>query len=243
MPVSKPGAVPATTVPPDQAAGLRRQAQSRRAIHIQCYAASPELARDVSGALYRLGRTTLLIDTQNRLFSDVPARSLFNWQQQCARGSLHLLPQLFGDGWIAPGVAADEPALQQVASRYDQIVFDLDPARPDARIMPGTRCWSVLWVQSDEPSIRHAYALLKTLSHKVPDLSAGLLGDAAACDRVCAACVQFLDPAFAARVYNTAQEVDAIAALAVRMAGAETGPDDARYKIGNTVNMASKHGG
>ena len=76
-----------------------------------------------------------------------------------------------------------------------------------------------------------AYALLKTLSHLEGRVSIGLLGDAVACDQLQAACRSFLDPEFNQAVYSVAHEVDAFAALAVRMAGEETGLT-ARYKTG-----------
>jgi hypothetical protein len=72
-------------------------------------------------------------------------------------------------------------------------------------------------------------------------ISVALLGNAAACDQLLAACGRFLDPAFIRTVYSVAHEDDAFAALAVRMAHEETGLT-ARYKAENTECMALKHG-
>ncbi len=148
----------------------------------------------------------------------------------------------YGDGWYAPGIRGDEPALMAVARGYDCVVFD---ARPDAPVwapLPGAAQAIVLEVNATNASSLQNYALLKTLAHSGVSFSVGLLGDAAACDHLQAACKRFLDPAFGRAVYSVAREDDAFAALAVRMAPEET-RSTARYKTENTESMALRHGG
>jgi hypothetical protein len=120
-------------------------------------------------------------------------------------------------------------------------VFDACPNAPDWTPLPGASRFVILEVNALPASILQGYALLKTLAHSGASISVGLLGDAAACDHLQAACGRFLDPAFTRAVYSVAHEDDAFAALAVIMAHERTGLT-ARYKAENTESMALKHG-
>lgn len=148
----------------------------------------------------------------------------------------------YGDGWYAPGIRGDEPALMTVARGYDCVVLDARPDVSDWMPLPGTPHAVVLEVSATNASSVQGYTLLKTLAHSGASFSVGLLGDAAACDHLQAACESFLDPVFSRAVYSVAREDDAFAALAVRMAHEETCLT-ARYKTENIESMALKHGG
>ena len=227
---------------PDQAAGLRRRRAQQPPPCIHCFFDAAESAVRLAQALHRRGLSSLLIDACGRVFSDSPTRSLFGWKQQLERGQLHRLPMPYGDGWYAPGIRGDEPALMAVARGYDCVVFDARPGAPDWTPPPGAAQAVFLEVNATNASSLQGYALLKTLAHSGVSFSVGLLGDAAACDHLQAACKRFLDPAFSRAVYSVAREDDAFAALAVRMAPEETRLT-ARYKTENTESMALKHGG
>ena len=227
---------------PDQAAGLRRRRARQPPPCIHCFFDAAGSSARLAQALRRRGLYSLLIDARGRIFSDYPTRSLFDWKQQLERGQPHRLPMPYGDGWYAPGIRGDEPALMAVARDYDCIVFDARPDAPDWAAPPGAAQAVVLEVNATNASSLQGYALLKTLAHSGVSFSVGLLGDAAACEHLQAACKKFLDPAFGRAVYSVAREDDAFAALAVRMAHEETRPT-ARYKTENTESMALKHGG
>lgn len=216
-------------MPADQAAGLRRRSawQPVRCIHGFFDSAGSTIR--LAQALHRLGRVSLLVDMQGRLFADSPARSLFGWRQQLARGQLHTLPLPCGEGWHAPGMRADEPALLNLASGYDQVVFDDRICEAGVVLMPGAAPAVAIEVRRD--SMQRGYALLKTLSQAGGSFGIGLLGDPDACDRVRAACSHFLEQRFAQAVYSVAHEDDAFAALAIRMADEETRLTT-RYKTG-----------
>lgn len=228
-------------MPADQAAGLRRRRAQQPPRCIQCFFDSAESTLRLAQALHRRGWTSLLIDACGRVFSDAPTRSLFDWKQQLERGQLHRLPMPYGDGWYAPGIQGDEPALMAIARGYDCLVFDARLNATDWAPLPGAAQAIILEVNAMPASTLQGYALLKTLAHSGVPFSVGLLGDAAACDQLQAACKQFLDPAFTRAVYGVAHEDDAFTALAVRMAYEETGLT-ARYKAENTENMALNHG-
>ncbi len=148
-------------------------------------------------------------------------RSLFDWRQQLARG--HLQPQAMphGDTWHAPGVRPDEPALRHAAEAYDFVLFDADDDAPDLCLMPGAAHALVMALQPTQASMQRAYGRMKTLAHAGVAADVGLLGDAASCDRVRMACSHFLQPGFVRAIFSAAGEVDAIAALASRMAAEE----------------------
>ncbi|MDZ7596402.1 MAG: hypothetical protein U0932_17310 [Thiobacillus sp.] len=215
-------------MPADQAAGLRRRRAQQPPHCIHCFFDAAESTPRLAQALHRRGWTSLLIDACGRVFADAP-RSLFGWAQQLERGQLHTLPMPYGEGWYAPGIRGDEPALMAAARGHDCVVFDVRPNAPDWTPLPGAARFVILEVNATHASTLQGYALLKTLAHSAASISIGLLGDAAACDHLLAACGRFLDPAFTRTVYSVAHEDDAFAALAVRMAHEETGLT-ARYK-------------
>ena len=167
------------------------------------------------------------------MFADFPARSLFDWKQQLQRGQLRSLPQSYGDGWHAPGVRADEPALLGVARGYDQVVFDVESSGADWALMPGAADAVIVEVQPAAESKLRAYALLKTLSQAKDGLSVGLLGDTAACDQLVAASSHFLERQFAQAIFSVAHEDDAFSMLAARMGHGEASLL-ARYKTEST---------
>ncbi len=154
-----------------------------------------------------------------RLFSHSSTRSLFDCRQQLQRAELYTLPQRYGDGWYAPGMQGDESGLIDAANKHDYVIFDAGPIRTAPALMPGARHTMIIEVQPTHESRLHTYALLKTLSHAdtCPDIA--LLGEPASCDQVLAACGRFLEPAFTQAIYSAAHEVDAIAALAIRIVG------------------------
>jgi len=220
-------------MPADQAEGLRRRSALQRLRRIDCFFDTPASTVRLAHALHRRGWTSLLVDTRGRVFADSPTRSLFDWRQQIARGQLHTLPMPFGDGWHAPGMQGDEPALRTLAQGYDCLLLDAGPDASEWTPLPGVARALVLEVDASQASMLQGYALLKTLSRRGGHTSVGLLGDAGACARLQAACGEFLDPLFCRGLYSVAGEGDAFAALAVRMAAEETGLT-ARYKTGNT---------
>jgi len=217
----------------DQAAGLRRRSAQHPPGCTYCFFDSAESTVKLAHALHQCGATSLLVDTCGRVFADSPTRSLFDWTQQLQRGQLRTLPQLYGDGWHAPGVRADEPALLGVARGYDQVVFDVGSNGADLALMPGAAHAVIVEVQPTDESMQRAYILLKTLSHAEGVLSVGLLGDTTACDHVLAACKHFLERRFAQAICSVAHEDDAFSVLAARMANGETSLL-ARYKTEST---------
>lgn len=203
----------------DQAAGLRRRRAEQPLRCSHCVFDAADSTRQLAQALQRRGQTVLLVDACGRMFAGAAPRSLFGWKQQLDRGALHTLALACGDGWYAPGVQADHPALRRVVERYDHVLFDTRPDR--LGLMPGATHAVALEVGAAQESMLHAYALLKTLSRLDGGVRVGLLGDPADCARVRAACGHFLDPRFDRSLYSVAHGNDAFAALAVRMAGEE----------------------
>ncbi len=207
----------------DQAEGLRRRAARRPLRAIHCFFDSPRSTQRLAAALQRQGRRVLLVDAGGRVFAESSARSLFDWRAQVERGCLHTLPLPHGDGWHAPGLQADAPALARLALEYDCLLIDAAPDTAAWRPLPGAAQVIVLEVSAGGTALMERYAFLKTVSALGTPAGVGLLGDAATCARLLAACRQFLEPAFAACVYSVSAELDAFAALAVRMASEETG--------------------
>lgn len=207
----------------DQAAGLRRRGAHQPVRCIQCFFDSAESTARLASALHQRGWALLLVDTRGEAFADLHARSLFDWRQQIVRGQLHTLPMAYGDGWHAPGIQGDEPALTTIAQHYDGILFNVSPKMSDWAPMPGADQTFIIEVSATRESTLHGYALLKTLFHLKSRVSVWLLGDAVACHHLQRACKQFLDPSFSEAIYRVEQGVDAFAMLAVRMTGEETG--------------------
>ena len=205
----------------DQAAGLRRRSELHPLRCIHCYSDSAASSAGLVHALHRLGQVSLLIDMHGRILTGSSARSLFDWRQQLARGRLHLQPTPYGDAWYAPGVSADEPDLRHAAQAYDFVLFDAAPDASSLFLMPDAAHYLIMEVQPTHASMQYAYARLKTLSHAGVAADVGLLGDAAACDRVRTACRHFVESGVDQAVYSAAREDDAFAALAVRMAAEE----------------------
>lgn len=210
-------------MPVDQAAGLRRRSAAQPLCCIHGIFYSPDSTLRLAQALHRIGWTSLLIDGSGRVFAGSPSRSLFDWRQQLARQQLHTQTMSCGDGWHAPGLKADEPALRAIALRYDCLLFDVSPGTPDWLPLPDSVQTLVLEVNATHASMLQAYALLKTLARRESPIGISLLGDAAACDHLQAACQAFLGSEFSRTVNSVAHADDAFAALAVRMSGEETG--------------------
>ena len=220
-------------VPADQAAGLRRRNDRNRVRCIHCFFDSAASAVRLAHALHLRGRVALMVDTRGRILADSTTRSLFDWRQQVLRGQLQFQPMPYGDAWHAPGVRADEPALQRVAQSYDVVLFDAEPGSNELVLMPDAAHAVIMEVQPTHQSMLRAYARLKTLSRAGSAFGMVLLGDAAACNQVRAACGHFLGGGFEQAVYSAANEDDAFAALAVRMAG-EGASRMARYNTGKS---------
>ena len=226
---------------PDQAAGLRRRRAQLPPPCIHCFFDAAESVARLAQALHQRGLSSLLIDACGRVFSDTPTRSLFDWNHDLYHVHLHSRPMPYVYVGYVPGIQGDKPALMTIAQGYDCVVFDASLNAPDWAPLPGAAQVIFLEVSAVHAALQ-GYALLKTLSHTRMPFSVGLLGDAAACEHLQAACKSFLDPVFSRAVYSVAREDDAFAALAVRMAHEETRLT-ARYKTENTESMALKHGG
>ncbi len=215
-------------MPIDQAAGLRRRNAGRAPFCIHCVSDSAATALRLAQALQGRGHRPLLVDARDRLFAGTATQALFDWTQQLARGRLFVLPLDEIAAWHAPGVAPDAPGLLQAAREHDVLVFDSSPAQA-ATVPPGVPGFGLLAVRQDSLDI--VYAVLKTRAQSGA-AAAILFGDAQACERVRTACARFLDATVAAAVTSIPDEDDAIAALAVRMAGEEQGCHP-QYKTGN----------
>ncbi len=209
-------------MPADQAAGLRRHGARQPLRCISCFSDSVGFGVRLAHALHELGRVSLLVDTQGRVFAESSPRSLFDWAHQIERRQLHTLPQAYGEGWYAPGVRADDPAVYGMANGYGHVIFDAGWGG-DLALPPDSAHTVVMEVHSAGESMRHAYAVLKTLARSGRAVSVGMLGDPAACDRVRAAACRFLERRFAEAIFSAAHADDAFAALAVRMVSEETG--------------------
>ena len=209
-------------MPADQAAGLRRRNTQQPVRCIHCFFDAAASSTRLTHALHQLGQVCLLVDMCGRLFADSSTRSLFDWKQQLERRQLNMLPQVYGDGWYAPGLRVDAPNLHSAVQGYDGVVFDAGLIGIEQVFLPGTLNNVVIEVHPTGDSMQRAYSMLKTLSHTGNSLSIGLLGDAATCDHVQAACGHFLEQPFVQTIYSVAHEDDAFAALAVRMADEET---------------------
>ena len=209
-------------MPADQAAGLRRRSARQPLRCIYCFSDSADSSVRLAHALHRIGRIPLLVDTQGRLFAASPTRSLFDWRHQLERRQLRTLPQTYGEGWYAPGVRGDEAAFVGLVSGYDYVMFDSGWGCAEFSLLPGAAHTVVMEVCRTDESMLHAYAVLKTLACFEGAFSVYLLGDRVACDHVQAAGCHFLEQGFASSICSAANEDDAFATLAVRMAGEET---------------------
>ncbi|MDO9007648.1 MAG: hypothetical protein Q7U80_05440 [Thiobacillus sp.] len=216
----------------DQAAGLRRRS-ARVPICTYCFFDTAQWMGRLAISLHHAGKTSLLIDRQGRLFGAAQTRSLFSWKQQLERGELHTLPLNPGEGWHAPGVRADDPALPDVARAYDHLLFDEKSDGAALILMPGAYHAFLVEVQATRSSMLRAYTLLKTLSHHVEAvMNVNLLGDQTACAQVLGAASHFLPLPFAQAIDCVAHADTAFSALAVRMPGEETS-QATRFKTEN----------
>ncbi|HEY9098886.1 MAG TPA: hypothetical protein VIN38_08450 [Thiobacillus sp.] len=206
----------------DQAAGLRRRTTSQQVRCIHCFFDSPTASARLAQALHDLGQVSLLVDLHGRLFSASATRSLFDWKHQLAYKQLNTLPQLYGDGWLAPGLRLDTADLLQAWQAYDFVILDAGPIGNTFMLLQDTHSPVIAEVQPGVDSPQRVFRLLKTLSQEERPVSIGLLGDTANCDQVLAACSHFFEQSFTQTVYSVALETDAFAALAVRMTHEET---------------------
>lgn len=202
---------------PDQAAGLRRRSAHLPPACIYCFFDTAEWTEKLAGALQQTGRNSLLIDRRGRLFAAAPTRSLFDWKQQLERGELHTVSSSHGDGWYAPGVRADEPALRGGARDYDFLLFDEEPNGAELILMPDASHTFIIEMQATQPSMLRAYTLLKTLSHAEGRGNVSLLGDQTACAHVLNTARHFLPQPFTLAIDSVAHAATAFSALAVRM--------------------------
>lgn len=207
---------------PDQAAGLRRRRTAQPGPYLSCFFESPSSVVRLAEAFHDRGLDVLLIDGLGRQFADAPARSLFDWAQQLARGQLHTLPQPYGDGWFAPGVRLDAPGLGEALARWDCVLFDAGPLRDALAFAPHARQTCVVSVDPDIASLQRAYRLLKAVSHADNNATVFLLGEAENCATVLAACRRFLEQDVIRRVNHLAPDDTAFARLAGKMAHEET---------------------
>ena len=219
-------------MPADQAAGLRRRSACQPVRCLHCFFDAGLSSTRLAQALHQMGQASLLIDMQGRLFASAATRSLFTPGQQLERGELHTLPQAYGDGWYAPGIRTDAPHLRTAAQGYDCVVFDAGWGGEGLAPWPDAFHGAVVEIRASQESMLRSYAVLKTLCHAYGPPNIALLGDAAACDHVRAACSRFLEPSFARAVHSVAHEEDAFAALAIRMVGETSGE---RHPAARTV--------
>ncbi|MCA1978597.1 MAG: hypothetical protein LDL19_05105 [Thiobacillus sp.] len=189
---------------------------------------APDCALRVARALAHAGLTPLVVDTRDRLFGKAAPQSLFDWRQQLARRQLLALPLEDVTGWHAPGAHAAAAGLLDAARDYAALVFDCTPADAAATVH-GAHESALLAVHPG--SMQTIYALLKTRA-ATGGLDAILTGEPGCCAQVGEACARFLGATVAAAVSCIADENDAIAALAVRMAGEEPGCQPT-YRTGN----------
>lgn len=217
----------------DQAAGLRRRRDASPTRGIYCFFDSGETVTNLAQALQRLGSTVLLVDACGRHFAHTTTRSLFDWEQQLARGQLLIQPTAFGDGWLAPGILAKTPAWDHVALDYDPIVIDAGPLDTQITFVPDAIRLAVLSLADTTDSKLRAFSLIKTLVAGNPPFSVCLFGEPKACGHVMDACRRFLAPVLTQTIYAVAQEGDAFTTLAVRML-AEEASLTTRYKTGQT---------
>lgn len=217
----------------DQASGLRRRSEWLPFACIYCFFDTAEWTGKLAAALQDAERTSLLIDRRGRLFATAQTRSLFDWKQQLERGALHTVHSSHGDGWYAPGMRADEPALRDVARSYDHLLFDEEPSGEELILMPDAKNTFLIEIQPMQRSVLRAYALLKTLSHIEGGVSVSLLGDRAACAHVLSAASRFLTQSFVHAIHCEAHADTAFSSLAVRMPCEET-IRLARFTIENT---------
>jgi ATP-dependent exoDNAse (exonuclease V) alpha subunit len=207
---------------PDQAAGLRRRSARMPPACIYCFFDTTEWTERLATALHHAGRHSLLIDRQGRLFAVATTRSLFDWKRQLERGELHTLSLSHGDGWYAPGLRADAPALREVARQYDHLLFDEEASGADLILMPDASNRFLVEVQPGQSSMLRAYTLLKSLSHAEAGSKVSLLGDADACLHVLDSVKRFLPQPFAQAIDFVAHVDTAFSTLAVRMPCEET---------------------
>lgn len=206
-------------MPADQAAGLRRRQTGapRRVLH--CVSDTPASALNLARALRQHGLHPLLIDSRDRTCGRAAAQTLFDWRQQIERDRLVLLPLTEATGWHAPGSRAGTPGLLHATRHFDVLVFDCtldDVAHPSPEL--DERALLVVRPQTREA----VYALLKTRA-RTGGLASFLTGDPATGLRVREACARFLGAHCASVLDFRPDEIDAIAALAVRMAGERAG--------------------
>ncbi|MFN3715284.1 MAG: hypothetical protein ACK4R8_01025 [Thiobacillus sp.] len=177
----------------------------------------------------RQGLTPLVIDTRDRLFGADTVQTLFDWRRQLDRGLILARPLAAGQAWHAPGLHASAPGLVQATRDYDVLLLDCTLADV-ARRVAGADEWACVSVGAG--TLQAVYALIKTRARS-GGLSLFLTGEAACCERIRQACLRFLDPTVSAGLACHHDEIDAIAALAVRMAHEEPGCQP-RYKTGHT---------
>lgn len=216
-------------MPADQAAGLRRRQEGASLKIIYCVSASASCALRVARAFTRQGRCPLVIDSRDRLLGRTATQALFDWPRQIERGMVLALPLQDAAGWRAPGVRADAAGLLRATRDYDPLVFDCLP--DDMAVRVPAACEIALLTVYPE-TMQAVYALLKTRA-ATGGLEAILTGDPASCTRVREACARFLGATLAGAVSCAADENDAIATLAARMAGMAQGSPPS-YRTGNT---------
>ena len=206
----------------DQAAGLRRRSTGPLLHAIHCRFEASGDAACLAAALAAHGRRSLLIHTRDTPLDAATPRPLFDWRAQLARGEIAPLPAAFGAVWHAPGLQEDTPLLHAAARAYDLLLIDAATDEAALLTLAAARQDHVIAVGQPEAARVAAYAVLKTLASQPAVSRVFLLGDAAAQERVHAACRRFLDDAFCQRIECVTEAGDEFATLAVRMMREET---------------------
>jgi len=235
LPESKPSA--ASSVPADQAAGLRRLRRAEAPICITCFLDRAVSTRALLRALSALGKCILLVDMDGRHLAVTRTQSLFDWRQQLQRQQLQGLPLPHGEGLYAPGAQCGDAGILEAAHAYDCVVFDAGLLSSSLDLAMGCRQTLVLQVDATAESLGLSYSLLKTLhaSHNASDVL--LYGAASACARLTQAARYFLGEAMARRIWVAEEEDEHFAALAARIAAEETG-----QQVREEAGIIPKHG-
>lgn len=186
-------------------------------------ARAPATAVRLGAALYQRGWHVLRVEAASLRATPTPARSLFDWRQQLARGRLDTMATAHGDLWRAPGLDAGAPGFGAVAGRYDVVLLDTDLACDGWTPMPGADNRMIIDVPGESEVVQQVFSLLKTVSRCAPACEVSLVGDGRAGRRLLEAARRFLDIAFARRLACLAEEVEPFATLAARMAHEEKG--------------------
>lgn len=211
-------------MPADQAAGLRRCRVRRSARITSVFAAHPNSALRLADTLKAGGARVLLIDTEGS--GAHQAQSIFGWRQQIARQCLQTISMQGVEVLNAPGAQAGEASIVAAGGAYDHIVFDMRN-KPSGTLELDTAIQQTLIVEVHAQTERvcHVYSLLKTLSQTQPERCVILWGAPASCERLVAACAQFMGSRIGVPEVVAGWGDTQMDALAAKITATQTGDD------------------